>query len=74
MFSGYRFFSNTNMIKKNIFVCRHLRPKKWSKQIKRNYGYTGDDSLVSFSLFLGCHCLSADTMTKKIFFCGLLKT
>lgn len=53
LLSGYRFFSNTNMIKKIfLFADRCTRKRSLQISMKRNPEYTGEDSLVSFSLFL----------------------
>ena len=52
LLSGYRFFSNTNMIKKIfLFADRCTRKRSLQISMKRNPEYTGEDSLVSFSLF-----------------------
>jgi len=69
LLSGYRFFSNSNMIKKIfLFADRCTRKRSLQIFIKRNPGYTGEDSPVSVSPFFGHQCLGADTMTKKNIF------
>ena len=52
LLSGYRFFSNTNIIKKIlVFADRCTRKRSLQISMKRNPEYTGEDSPVSISLF-----------------------
>lgn len=75
LLSGYRFFSNTNMIKKIfLFADRCTRKRSLQISMKRNPEYTGEDSPVSISLFSVSTASAQILWRKKYFFAVFLKT